>query len=560
MRKRVVRNGVTVNAIAGTYVVLLGIDIADDRRAGLRGFAVRRHDRTEGETYWMKGLKTFRSVEPHPVPGQEYSSLFHPFQTFQWADYTAKPGYDYAYEVVPMYGEPNALTKGRSATVEISTEPEHGPHSVYFNRGSPATQEYARKFNNQPPDKAGPAAYRWLSRGLIEGIIGFIERATGPGFGLHGAFYEFQWPAVLDALAAASARGVDVSIVFDDIEGDTGPWDENEAAIRQAGLTQVVTPRTHGTIMHNKFVVLSHNDQPVAVLFGSTNLTENGLFGHANCAHVIEGAEPAARYLDYLSRLARDPLTTKAAGYTDENVARAPAPVALPARGEVAVFSPRSDLHALEWYADIAGRTTGALFMTFAFGMQDLFNRVFSKTDGQLRMALMEKEWNGRDKESQIARVRAVQALPNVVVAIGNHIPLNGFDQWLGELDRIVPRTNVHWVHTKFMLADPLSDHPVVITGSANFSVASTNKNDENMVVITGNTRVADIYTGEFFRLYSHYAFREAVGIFLAKNPGKTPADFGYNFLVEQGDWTADYFTVGDRHTRCARRVYFAGS
>lgn len=560
MRKRVTTNGVTINAIAGTYVVLMGIDIDPAKRPGLRGFAVRRHDMTEGEEYWMKGLKTFQSVEPDPVAGQEYSSLFHPFQTFQWADYSAKPGYEYQYEIVPMYGEPKALTKGPSAIVAISTEAEHGPHSVYFNRGSPATQEYARKFSNQPPSKVGPAAYDWLSRGLLEGIIGFINRATGPGFGLHGAFYEFQWPAVLDALATAKTRGVDVSIVFDDIEGPTGPWEENEAAIGTAGLKPVVTPRTHGTIMHNKFLVLTQNNQPVALLFGSTNITENGIFGHANCAHIIEGAEPARQYLDYLSRLGKDPLTTKAAGYTDANVAAAPAPAPLAPAGQVAVFSPRSDLAALDWYAEIADGTTGALFMTFAFGMQDRFNAVYSKTDGQLRMALMEKEWNGRNKEAQIAKVRAVQALPNVVVAIGNHIPLNGFDQWLGELDRIVPHTNVHWVHTKFMLADPLSEAPIVITGSANFSEASTNKNDENMVVITGNTRVADIYTGEFFRLYSHYAFREAVEIFMTKNPGKTPADFKTNFLIEQGDWTEDYFTVGDRNARCARRTYFAGN
>ena len=40
--------------------------------------------------------------------------------------------------------------------------------------------------------------------------------------------------------------------------------------------------RSNGTLMHNKFLVLTRNDKPVAVLFGSTNLTLNGLFGHAN--------------------------------------------------------------------------------------------------------------------------------------------------------------------------------------------------------------------------------------------------------------------------------------
>ena len=75
------------------------------------------------------------------------------------------------------------------------------------------------------------------------------------------------------------------------------------------------------------------------------------------------------------------------------------------------------------------------------------------------------------------------------------------------------------------MLVDPLSDKPVVVTGSANFSEASTRTNDENMLVIKNNTRVADIYLGEYMRLYSHYAFREAVKIFLDKNPHAKPED-----------------------------------
>ena len=61
----------------------------------------------------------------------------------------------------------------------------------------------------------------------------------------------------------------------------------------------------------------------------------------------------------------------------------------------------------------------------------------------------------------------------------------------------------VKWVHTKFMLVDPLSDDPIVITGSANFSGASIKTNHENMLVIRGDTRVADIYLGEFMRQFS---------------------------------------------------------
>jgi len=72
---------------------------------------------------------------------------------------------------------------------------------------------------------------------------------------------------------------------------------------------------------------------------------------------------------------------------------------------------------------------------------------------------------------------------------------------------------NVHvaFIHNKFLLSDPLGDDPIVVTGSANFSRASCVDNDENMVVIRGDRRVADIYFTEFNRLFFHYYFRSVV-------------------------------------------------
>jgi phosphatidylserine/phosphatidylglycerophosphate/cardiolipin synthase-like enzyme len=198
--------------------------------------------------------------------------------------------------------------------------------------------------------------------------------------------------------------------------------------------------------------------------------------------------------------------------------------------------------------------------MTFAFGMNDTFRDVYAKDDSVLRFGLMEKEWNGRNKEPQIAAIRALQARANVVIAIGNRIPVNNFDQWLKELDRITGQVNVQWVHLKFMMVNPLSNHPIVVTGSANFSEASTRTNDENMLVIKNNTRVADIYLGEYMRLYSHYAFREAVRVFLEKSPQEQPQDMKQGFLIGKDDWTKPYFDPHDRSARMTRRLYFAGS
>jgi hypothetical protein len=102
MRKKVRQSNVTINAVAGNHVVMLGLDVAGPLRRGLRGFAIRRTDHTEGETFWMKGVKTFASVEPTPAVGEQFSSREHPFQSFQWSDYSAKPDHEYTYEVVTL--------------------------------------------------------------------------------------------------------------------------------------------------------------------------------------------------------------------------------------------------------------------------------------------------------------------------------------------------------------------------------------------------------------------------------------------------------------------------
>ena len=65
------------------------------------------------------------------------------------------------------------------------------------------------------------------------------------------------------------------------------------------------------------------------------------------------------------------------------------------------------------------------------------------------------------------------------------------------ELERQSGDGFVFFIHTKFLLVDPLSDDPLVCTGSANFSGASLKSNDENMILVRGDTRVADIYLKE---------------------------------------------------------------
>jgi phosphatidylserine/phosphatidylglycerophosphate/cardiolipin synthase-like enzyme len=556
MRQREQGNGLTINAIAGTHVVVLGLDLAEAQRPGCLGFAIQREDHTEDERYWMKGTKTFQATDPNLGPGGEVTSRAHPFQTFQWADYSAKPEHDYTYSVVPLYGAPAALDPRASLAVRVTTEIERGAkHSVYFNRGAVASQEYARRFLNIAPDHLQgaeqEAAYTWLSRGLLEALVAFIQRANGPRFGLYGAVYEFQWPAALQAIRAAADTGAQVHVVYDAIPGDTGPRAKNESAITAAHIEELCLPRTTGKIMHNKFFVLTEDNQPVAVWTGSTNLTENGLFGHSNLGHAIEDASIAAQYLAYWQELQSNPESAAEKQWIGQENPNPPAPWNDDLRD---VFSPRSGLKVLEWYAELAGAAK-PLFMTFAFGMNELFQQVYEQGDGILRFALMEKEGNGAGLAKGKADIARIRQLPNVVVAVGNAIVTNSFDRWLKEMRQLSSDENVRYIHTKYLLLDPLSATPLVVTGSANFSDASTTTNNENMIVMRNDTRVADIYVGEFMRLYTHYAFRDVLAHH-EEWEKKTP--WRPNYLLPDDSWQRDYFTAG--HERYLRRRYFAGS
>ena len=565
MRRRVQHQGLTVNVVAGTHVIFFGMDLDAARRPKFRGFAFRRTDHAENETIWLAALKTFEKTEPHPSASERFSTRLHPIQSFQWSDYSVKPGRAYTYDIVTRYGDPAALTSGSSVTVEVTTESETGPtHSAFFNRGSVATQEYARRFENRKPSEEGAAAYDWLSRGLLEALVAFIGRAKS-GWRIHGAVYEFQWPAVLQALRKAKQRGAKVSILFDDRETRdsdgkaTGPWERNRAAIRTARIKSVCKGRANGKLMHNKFFVLSQGTTAKAVWTGSTNLTENGIFGHSNVGHIVEDPAVAQSFLEYWERLRDDPAID--ADYRAANVSVTATPPAPWNAATTTVFSPRGrDLDCLTWYADLAGSAQGALLMTFAFGMHPTFNTVYQSNAQVLKMALMEKEYRSpQTKDADIRELAKARRRPEVVVAVGNRIVTNSFDRWLAELSRLRDDVHVYWVHTKYMLVDPFGDQPIVVSGSANFSEASCHTNDENMLVIRGDKRIADIYFGEYIRLYTHYAFREAVKWAMQNEKLGKPEKWKPNFLIDNDSWMKQYFDAKDTSGRFARRAYFAG-
>jgi phosphatidylserine/phosphatidylglycerophosphate/cardiolipin synthase-like enzyme len=557
MRKRARKGDLSVHAVAGTYVTLLGLNIAEGSPLldGLLGFGIWRRNHTENKEGWLPGMKRFPSDEEAPHPSNLTSTRTNPMQGFMWSDYAAKAGHDYTYRVVPLHGDPGALTEGDGVEIRFKTEPERGkPHSVYFNRGAAASQAYARRFNNQPPNRAtNPDAYPWLSRGLEEAMLRYIGRAKKEGLKIRAAVYEFHYDRVLAALAKAARDGVDVRVVFDGKEGEKKPGARNLTAIEAAGLSELATctPRTSNPsyISHNKFIVLVDGRKAVSVWTGSTNITEGGIFGHSNLGHVVDDAAVAGKYLQYWNQLAKDPGAKELREWTDEHT---PVPEGRPPKGTTPLFSPRGSIDALQYYADLMNGATSSVFFTAAFGVNRRLRRVLATDKPYLRYLLLETEDKPDADQPDIA---AYQRDRQNLVAVGSLLDEDVLETWVrthfGEEELTGTNKHVKYIHTKYMLIDALGDDPIVVTGSANFSDASTKNNDENMLIIRGDTRVADIYLGEFMRLYTHYRFRAFAQQAAAE--GRPPAKL---FLAEDNSWTEPYYD--ESRAKYQERLLFA--
>ncbi|MBK7616767.1 MAG: hypothetical protein IPJ08_20820 [Burkholderiales bacterium] len=558
---RVVRRsgGLSVRAVAGTYVVMLGIDLAEAECEGLLGFTIHRTDHTAGEAGYLTGMKAFAETDPGFPPGAVYSTDQHPIQSFQWADYSAKPEHKYTYRVLARGGTPIGLETLAEVSVPITTEsPTTGLQDVFFNRGVAASQEYVRRFGDRTPDKVGPIptdylknpAFAWLSRGLYEALVDLVESAQPGTDSLRVAAYEFAFRPFLQVLKTAVDRGVDIQIVYDGREDNKGlPGRRNRAAVQEVGLEDVCTERTQpvSAISHNKFIILLRNGAAEAVWTGGTNFSEGGIFGHSNVAHFVEDPDVADQFLQYWNALNDDPDDATLTSLV-ESISPLPK-TKKPPKGTTVVFSPRADLSALDLYAAYAKTATQGLMMTFAFGMNDAFKSVYRTSEAPFRLALLEAKTRPmKPGPARDAEEKAIQDLRNMkenVFAVGSMISTNKIDGWVKErLSGL--NSNVRYVHNKFMLIDPLGNDPIVIAGSANFSVASTKDNDENMLIVRGDTRVADIYLGEFMRLWSHHSFRESLQW---RSPNDRPKP------LRTDEWWRDAF--GDTE-QSVRRVFFA--
>ena len=485
-------------ALVGTYSVVIGWNFDDKSlKKGLLGFAIKRTewDNESGEIIeqrWLGGYKRFKDFDPGHL--NDVGSLTAPFQRFRWNDYTLNHKRSYRFEVYPMRGKPGALTREETPLIfEFSPTPEdNGELGVYVNRGVTAAKAYFERFGDVAPKDVDPpyAAYRWLSRGLKESLINFIESAKS-GDSLHLAVYEFFDLEIGETLRSAKRRGVKVKIVHDAKVGKKSTR-ESRHVVEELRIKSIVRERNTVAISHNKLAIHLRNGAPIKAWSGTANLSENGFNFQTNAALVIRDEETVSAYEEYFQNLWKNPSKADCKIFNQALMDRINSSGSTFATKRF--FSPIKKQRIIETAVDLIDGAKSLVLISAPFGVHsDMAAALKRNNDHIVEYGLVNSTAKNKVKD---LRGRSTQFYPP------NKLETYQNDRWDAKA------FGAHKIHSKFIVVDPFSDNPRVLYGSANFSKNSCTENDENAILIEGDKRLAAILATEYMRMHDHYKSR----------------------------------------------------
>jgi phosphatidylserine/phosphatidylglycerophosphate/cardiolipin synthase-like enzyme len=414
------------------------------------------------------------------------------------------------------------------------------------------------------------------------------ELFSRPG-SFHLALYELE-DAELQALLLANGGRIHV-ILSNSSKGQTG-WDQRNSAARQALADAGIDaqPRMFNNsvdIGHNKFVVhVAEDGTPRAVFTGSTNWTSTGVAGQTNNALLIEDAAVAAHFLDYWNRMSTDvlpvpdplsaPMSKSRQGSEFRTHNRTPHTVMLDGGAQLTTwFSPnmakrqRSSVHP-EVPPDLA-----EVYRRMRLAEEAIFFLAFYPGQRGKDCIIGEAIDIGRKDRKLIVMgaVSSPEAMPNYVPKhaaapgegddpdnpddAGEDIPAESPATFtdgnveviraariddraiVGNFGREVLSAGRAIIHDKILVIDPFSaDKCTVILGSHNLGFKASYANDENMVIVQGNTALAEAYMVHVLDVYDHYRFRAVQSDLQAQ--GKKPWD---GFLSTNDRWQKRYLS-----------------
>jgi phosphatidylserine/phosphatidylglycerophosphate/cardiolipin synthase-like enzyme len=516
--------------------------------------------------------------------GSDLTTAQAPIQKFWWKDLYAKRGGTYQYLIVPMGGAPGGMLTPLADTQSLRSNrvtltPERSPFEVYFNRGIVATQALAHALGDHPSVDAltphiqnpdDPIRINLMGQ-LQEGVTSLLARADKNGGVIHAALYELNDPQGLEKQLHANAKSRNVILGNEDGPASDDADADNRAALKAAGANVIDRILGKGDIPHNKFMVLTENDQPAAVLSGSTNWTSTGLCTQSNNALIIESRDVAQRYLDYWNALKAD---TDAAD-SDPHKLQSPAlrtfdhgnndkalagPIDLGGGVKVELMLSPNTPGKLGKHPDtpndmgrvfelMDGAKQAILFLAFDPGNNSILDeagRILAKKPDLFVRGALTNAQRATNFSAALHAGGAAEAHDGgaptgekrgagTVTVVGEQGKPKKQGEASGIDYRAIPAGAVTakdapggWeaelakygfaiIHSKIVVIDPFSDNCVVVTGSHNLGFRASHNNDENMVIIHGHRGLAEAYACNVLDVYDHYAWR----FFLKENPSQ---------------------------------------
>lgn len=585
------------NALAFTNNDVITIAWSYDKKpVGCLGFAIYRIDKKNRETALpsqavFKGQKKTKGQTTRDAPIQKF--YWKDVYARLIAEKTGNR--KFRYKIVPLKkDESGKLVEMGELPILLSNEVKissgiDNSITAYFNRGLISTQRIARFFDGNPKknslleavaDVKSPLRSS-LSGDMVEALSDFIDKAKNKG-AIYAALYELGDEELIKKLEGlknrlfivlSNSRGTLDDVTKPKVKGEDGKMHFSQKIVdnnqKARDILKKATPNIWDRIMpanhigHNKFLVyVDSNGAPASVLLGSTNWTPTGLCTQTNNTLVIEDKNLAQRYLDYWKRLKTD--TEAAAGISKnlqetglrtwdakgveikkvgdaESIQSWFSPNTPEARKSNAATEKRPpDME--EVTKCINGAEKAILFLAFYPGSPsianwtalalkkkpDLFVRgcVTNKSASEgfyydLKGITPPKKVKGeKNTIKQDYRVFGAEAFDNKI------IPAN----WQKE----ILNAGFAIIHDKIMVIDPFSEDCIVITGSHNLGHKASFDNDENLVIVKGNKKLAAAYAAHILDVYDHFSFR-----YWFKNNKKTT---DYNLEDDPEIWLEKYY------------------
>lgn len=352
---------------------------------------------------------------------------------------------------------------------------------------------------------------------------------------IDAAIYGFSRVSLRDALLAAQQRGVEVRVAADYseyhgsrswpfapmshnfiaalAERDT-PQSRSPAFFQQleaAGIS--VYPSNYVSyLQHNKFMVVDGE----TTWTGSTNWTDTGLTANMNNALLLRSPHIARAYqIEFDEMVVEGKFATAKTDNTPHTFRFSDATVEI-------YFSPSDEVEAM--LVDVISATQETMHFSMFFWTSDrLGDLAVTKavTDG-VTIAGVWDALGARNSSSEDEKLCGAGIPVKIELAGGK-------------------------AHNKLAVLDWNGVTPVVVTGSYNWTASGTESNDENIVIVSGNTAIAQRYYEEVMYVYNALPNETICGNISAESgiaACSNGRDDDFDFQIDEADSNCAESTV----------------